>query len=220
MQINKPTAARHLLWANSEEEMSRGVRWSLHPLDADYRVLRTPHHTVYMAYNPINISDESNINVAAGRILLEQQRLDPPVINRHHPDGLAQYYRCLPAEHVVLFAMKTHKPDVMCDYTRSMVSDDWALLMKQNIPAELKPYNRIIRDRYSDASQPLTEYEQTHRITPLVQSIIGYYLRIRHGAADSWDKAQLLLLTAAMRLQFTRDWCYGDSEPRFRKTLF
>lgn len=196
-----------LMWAHDETEIASYYKWSLHPQDCEYRILEAGRRHVYMCWKPLNISESKNINIPASRILLENNMIEPPIIEIDETD-LMRYTHCFPADQVIFHQTID---DVLTEYTMKQFMADWPFMF----PKEAAPaYRRLASERYQHYSQALTEYEHTSRNNPLVKSIITQYMGKRVGPVSHWDQAQLAVLGAAMLHMYKRDWDLASSPPR------
>lgn len=223
VRIATPSDARRLLWYNNEDEMERMQRWSVHPLDSDNALMRAenPRHTsVFAAWNPLQLSDTNNMNISAARILMERACLDPPMANPDHPMGLMQYFRALPAEHIVLFKANQHT-GVVENYSERQIRSDWPSLNGIEQHAHItKPYEIMIRDRYHHASQALQEYQLCERGSETMETMLTNYIQSPPHAGVKFEiYAQIQVLMAALALYKPEEWHMSCQQPQLGRSL-
>jgi hypothetical protein len=207
INIDSVFALHTIMWASSEAEHKAYMKNSLHPNDCEMMVLQQDNRSVYITWKSMDQSETKNINIPASRILLENNLIDPPVVEVNRKD-LIRYTHCFPSDHVIFHQTINNK---LVSYDKKQFLSDWGFMYPRN---EKMAYKVLAQTRYQHFSQPLTEFEETATMNDFVKIIIEQYMGKQVGPSSHWDQAQLAVLGAAMLMMYQRDWHTSSDQPR------
>lgn len=210
-----------LLYSESPEEQEAQRRHLLHPGDCDYRLLGgAAGRAVSVLWCPASVAaahrpQKPGLNVTATRLLLEHGLIEPPPVHGDPALGAPiEHLDCCPEGPVVLF--QTHDGKLV-NYGPEQLRDDWtrAYFAPAALHCPATAYRRLAAERYRHHSQPLAEYEKTYCRTPFLCEVTARYVGMV-GPSSHWDRAQMVVLGAALLLVYRREWDDASRMPRGR----